>query len=124
MCRESRTPNQHAELIHRHADNPSLTAQDWPYPGVHTVFNTSADKRARPNQALYLIRHACSFLGVHGSLARAGRASLVVSLAKPSCYPFRTAPGEPQETMLPDDEGRKRLIAFSLLQRTMIMLVE
>ncbi len=29
------------ELFHRHADNPILTAQDWPYP-AHTVFNAGA----------------------------------------------------------------------------------
>ena len=35
------TPNQYAELFHRHADNPILTARDWPYP-AHTVFNAGA----------------------------------------------------------------------------------
>ena len=29
------------ELFRRHADNPILTARDWPYP-VHTVFNAGA----------------------------------------------------------------------------------
>lgn len=30
-----------AELFHRHADNPILTAEDWPYP-VNAVFNPAA----------------------------------------------------------------------------------
>ncbi len=29
------------ELLHRHASNPILTADDWPYP-IHTVFNPGA----------------------------------------------------------------------------------
>jgi len=33
--------HQCAELIHRHADNPILTAGDWPYV-AHTVFNAGA----------------------------------------------------------------------------------
>ena len=32
---------QIALLFHREADNPILTAQDWPYP-VHSVFNAGA----------------------------------------------------------------------------------
>src|SRR5437867_10690481 len=38
MLRESKTPNLYADLFGRHAANPILTAQDWPYP-AHTVFN-------------------------------------------------------------------------------------
>ena len=34
-------PNLYAELFHRHADNPILTARDWPY-RAHTVFNAGA----------------------------------------------------------------------------------
>ena len=41
MLRESKIPNLYAELFHRHAGNPILTAQDWPYP-AHTVFNAGA----------------------------------------------------------------------------------
>ncbi len=41
MRRESRAPNQYAELFHRHGDNPILTSRDWPYP-AHTVFNAGA----------------------------------------------------------------------------------
>src|SRR4051794_41957329 len=41
MLREPNTPNRHAELFQRHASNPTLTAQDWPYP-AHTVFNAGA----------------------------------------------------------------------------------
>ena len=41
MLRESKTPNLHVELLQRHADNPILTAQHWPYP-AHTVFNAGA----------------------------------------------------------------------------------
>ena len=41
MRRESTTPNKYAELFHRHADNPILTARDWPY-RAHTVFNAGA----------------------------------------------------------------------------------
>jgi predicted GH43/DUF377 family glycosyl hydrolase len=32
-------------LLHRHANNPILTAKDWPYP-VHTVFNPGATRLA------------------------------------------------------------------------------
>lgn len=32
-------------LLHRHADNPILTAADWPYP-AHTVFNAGATRLA------------------------------------------------------------------------------
>src|SRR5207247_4354448 len=41
MHRESKSPNLHAELFHRHSANPILTARDWPYP-AHTVFNAGA----------------------------------------------------------------------------------
>lgn len=41
MLRESKTPSLYQELIHRHPNNPILTAQDWPYP-AHTVFNAGA----------------------------------------------------------------------------------
>src|SRR4026209_2487810 len=41
MLRESKRPNLHVELFHRHPHNPILTAQDWPYP-AHTVFNAGA----------------------------------------------------------------------------------
>ena len=41
MLRESNRPNQYPELFQRHADNPILTAQDWPYP-ANTVFNAGA----------------------------------------------------------------------------------
>jgi hypothetical protein len=38
MHRESKAVSVYPELFHRHADNPILTARDWPYP-AHTVFN-------------------------------------------------------------------------------------
>ena len=41
MHREARIPNLYTDLFHRHAANPILTAQDWPYP-AHTVFNAGA----------------------------------------------------------------------------------
>lgn len=41
MIRESKPPSLYPELFHRHADNPILTAADWPYP-AHTVFNAGA----------------------------------------------------------------------------------
>jgi predicted GH43/DUF377 family glycosyl hydrolase len=41
MRRDAKAPNLHVELFHRHAHNPILTAQDWPYP-VHSVFNAGA----------------------------------------------------------------------------------
>jgi predicted GH43/DUF377 family glycosyl hydrolase len=41
MFRELKTPEVYAELFHRHAANPILTAQHWPYP-AHTVFNAGA----------------------------------------------------------------------------------
>jgi len=34
-------PRAYEALFHRHADNPILTAGDWPYP-AHTVFNPGA----------------------------------------------------------------------------------
>src|SRR5271154_6800253 len=41
MLRDSKPPALYTELFHRHASNPILTAQDWPYP-AHTVFNAGA----------------------------------------------------------------------------------
>ena len=41
MRRESKGPDQFAELFRRHGDNPILTARDWPYQ-AHTVFNAGA----------------------------------------------------------------------------------
>jgi predicted GH43/DUF377 family glycosyl hydrolase len=41
MSKEPHTNNFYSELFHRHADNPILTACDWPYP-AHTVFNAGA----------------------------------------------------------------------------------
>jgi len=39
------SPQQYPILLHRHEQNPILTAADWPYP-VHTVFNPGATKLA------------------------------------------------------------------------------
>jgi len=36
-------PNGFESLFHRHAQNPILSAADWPYP-VHTVFNAGATR--------------------------------------------------------------------------------
>jgi predicted GH43/DUF377 family glycosyl hydrolase len=41
MLRELKLPQHFATLFQRHADNPILTAADWPYP-AHTVFNAGA----------------------------------------------------------------------------------
>ena len=41
MPREETMPRPHAELFHRYAGNPILTARDWPY-RVNTVFNAGA----------------------------------------------------------------------------------
>ncbi len=38
LHRESQSADGYTELFHRRADNPILTARDWPYP-AHTVFN-------------------------------------------------------------------------------------
>lgn len=38
-------PVRYATLLHRHKQNPILTAADWPYP-VHTVFNPGATRLA------------------------------------------------------------------------------
>src|SRR5258707_8685396 len=38
---KSQSCDQYLELFQRHADNPILTARDWPYP-AHTVFNAGA----------------------------------------------------------------------------------
>jgi predicted GH43/DUF377 family glycosyl hydrolase len=49
------TPSQlHETLFHRHADNPILTAADWPYP-AHTVFNPAAT-RLKDGTTLLLCR--------------------------------------------------------------------
>src|SRR6266851_2768000 len=53
MIRESRMPHPFAELFHRHAANPILTAQDWPYP-AHTVFNAGACQLQ--NETVLLVR--------------------------------------------------------------------
>jgi predicted GH43/DUF377 family glycosyl hydrolase len=41
MPQKSQVNNSYSELFHRHANNPILTASDWPYP-AHTVFNAGA----------------------------------------------------------------------------------
>ncbi len=41
MLRESNAVSVYSELFSRHAENPILTARDWPYP-AHTVFNAGA----------------------------------------------------------------------------------
>jgi predicted GH43/DUF377 family glycosyl hydrolase len=41
----SSTPAAYETLFHRHAQNPILTAADWPYP-AHTVFNAGATRLA------------------------------------------------------------------------------
>jgi predicted GH43/DUF377 family glycosyl hydrolase len=41
MLKELKLPQHFATLFQRHADNPILTAADWPYP-AHTVFNAGA----------------------------------------------------------------------------------
>ena len=38
---EAKRSTLYTELFHRHADNPILTASDWPYP-AHTIFNAGA----------------------------------------------------------------------------------
>jgi predicted GH43/DUF377 family glycosyl hydrolase len=60
------------ELLHRHADNPILTAADWPYP-AHTVFNPGAT-RLRDGTTLLLCRvedrrghsHLCAARSANG----------------------------------------------------------
>lgn len=62
MLGESKIPRKHAELFHRHPNNPILTAQDWPYP-AHTVFNAGACQMG--NETILLVRvedrrgHSC-----------------------------------------------------------------
>jgi len=41
MYRESKRPSLYPVLFSRHAENPILSAADWPYP-AHTVFNAGA----------------------------------------------------------------------------------
>ena len=41
MSHDRKVPQLFPELFHRHADNPILTASDWPYP-AHAVFNAGA----------------------------------------------------------------------------------
>ena len=41
MLRERKLSEPFPKLFRRHADNPILTADDWPYP-AHTVFNAGA----------------------------------------------------------------------------------
>jgi beta-1,4-mannooligosaccharide/beta-1,4-mannosyl-N-acetylglucosamine phosphorylase len=45
---------QPAELFHRYAGNPLLTAADWPYP-IHTVFNPGTVRLAS-GETLLLVR--------------------------------------------------------------------
>jgi beta-1,4-mannooligosaccharide/beta-1,4-mannosyl-N-acetylglucosamine phosphorylase len=53
LHREPRSPGQYLELFRRHADNPILTAEDWPYP-AHTVFNSGACQVA--DETVLLVR--------------------------------------------------------------------
>ncbi len=53
MPRKSTLPNSHADLFRRHATNPILTSQDWPYP-AHTVFNAGACQLGR--ETILLVR--------------------------------------------------------------------
>jgi predicted GH43/DUF377 family glycosyl hydrolase len=46
--------SKYETLFHRHANNPILTANDWPYP-VHTVFNAAAT-RLKDGTTLLLCR--------------------------------------------------------------------
>jgi predicted GH43/DUF377 family glycosyl hydrolase len=48
------TPRGYQPLLHRHRNNPILTAADWPYP-AHTVFNPGAT-RLRDGTTLLLCR--------------------------------------------------------------------
>ena len=71
MLRESKTPSLHTELFQRHATNPILTAQDWPYP-AHTVFNAGACQIG--NETVLLVRvedrrghsHLCAARSANG----------------------------------------------------------
>ena len=47
-------PRHYETLLHRHGNNPILTAADWPYP-AHTVFNAGAT-RLRDGTTLLLCR--------------------------------------------------------------------
>lgn len=47
-------PNKYQELLHRHGENPILSAADWPYP-VHSVFNAGA-ARLKDGTTLLLCR--------------------------------------------------------------------
>lgn len=41
MQREAKSISAYPELLHRHPNNPVLSARDWPYP-AHSVFNAGA----------------------------------------------------------------------------------
>lgn len=64
--------NKYQELFHRHASNPILAAEDWPYP-VHSVFNPGAT-RLKNGTTLLLCRvedrsghsHLCAARSVNG----------------------------------------------------------
>jgi len=65
LCVESREPNPHAELFHRHADNPILTARDWP------TRSTRCSTPARVRQAR---KRSCSSASrIAGTFASDGR---------------------------------------------------
>lgn len=51
--RGSTPPTVYNDLFQRHANNPILTAQDWPYP-AHSVFNAGACQRG--HETILLVR--------------------------------------------------------------------
>ena len=53
MHQDTKTHGLHAEMFHRHAANPILTARDWPYK-AHTVFNAGACLRG--DETVLLVR--------------------------------------------------------------------
>jgi predicted GH43/DUF377 family glycosyl hydrolase len=53
MLHDLKVSSAYPELFRRHAANPILTAQDWPYP-AHTVFNAGACQVG--NETILLVR--------------------------------------------------------------------
>jgi predicted GH43/DUF377 family glycosyl hydrolase len=58
MPEASRSNNSYPELFHRYAENPILTARDWPYP-AHTVFNAGACQLGAETILLVRVEDRC-----------------------------------------------------------------
>ena len=81
---------RHVELLHRHPQNPILTAADWPYP-VNTVFNAGATKL--PDGTTLLLCRVED---------RRGHSHLTAARSENGIDGWRI---DPEPTMMPDPEN-------------------